>query len=114
MRNPRITGYNQQLYKVTIEDGITYKVTGNHKFILKDGREIEARDLKRGDSLSVMSKYKNDNKPKSNVYSILMYDGNRIGEHRLIAPYYNEKQLELNEVVHHKDYNGLNNRPENL
>lgn len=55
MRNPRITGYNQPIYKVTIEGGHSLRVTGNHKFLLKNGRSYkEAKDLTFGDSLSIL------------------------------------------------------------
>jgi ribonucleotide reductase alpha subunit len=111
MRNPRITGYNQKIYKVTIEGGISYRVTGNHKFILKNGTEIEAKNLKNGDSLFIMTKYQNNY--KSNKYYHLRAGNTHIGDHRLIAEFYNN--LKLNDlVVHHKDYNGLNNNPDNL
>jgi intein/homing endonuclease len=42
MRNPRITGYNQDVYKVNLDDGSSIKCTGNHKFILSDGIVKEA------------------------------------------------------------------------
>lgn len=57
MRNPRITGYKQQIYKVSIEGGHSIRVTGNHKFILKDGSIIEAKDLKGGESLNILTKW---------------------------------------------------------
>jgi len=114
MRNPRITGYDQQIYKVTIEGGISYRVTGNHVFVLRDNDRVEAKNLKYGDSLKIMTKYENKYK-KSNTYYTLRNGSESIGEHRLIAQYYN-KNVDLNEnlVVHHKDYNGMNNNPENL
>jgi len=112
MRNPRVTGHNQKIYKVNIEEGISFRVTGNHKFILKDGTEVEAKNLKYGDSLSVMTKY--DNIGKSNTYKILRYGSKAIGEHRLVAPFFENIELNENLVVHHIDYNGTNNHPSNL
>ncbi|MCK9415303.1 HNH endonuclease [Candidatus Dojkabacteria bacterium] len=113
MRNPRITGYNQKIYKVTIEGGHSFRVTGNHIFILKNGTKIDAKNLKNGDSLKIMTKYENKFR-KSNTYYNLRVGQQCIGEHRLIAEFYRGAQLLENEVVHHKDYNGLNNNPENL
>ena len=112
MRNPRITGYNQQIYKVNIEGGLSFRVTGNHKFILKNNQEVEAKNLKNGDSLNIMTKYKTSY--KSNRYYMLKHGFETIGEHRLIASFCENKKLLENEVVHHKDFNGLNNIPENL
>ena len=57
MRNPRITGYNQPVYKITLENGHTIKVTDNHKFRLTSGEYKETKDLKYGDSLHILTKY---------------------------------------------------------
>src|SRR5690606_38465209 len=57
MRNPRITGYNQPIYKVIFENGHEIKVTSNHKFRLTSGLYKEAKDLKYGDSLHILTKY---------------------------------------------------------
>lgn len=118
MRNPRITGYNQQIYKVTIEGGYSFKVTGNHKIRLTDGSYVETKDLKYGDSLHVMTKsvaafndvIKNSNS-KSQDYYWLSNSGKKglIPEHRIIS-----NCNENNMVVHHKDFDGLNNKYDNL
>ena len=118
MRNPRITGYNQQIYKVNIEGGHSIRVTGNHKFILKDNTEVEAKNLKNGDSFKIMTKSKaafhdiiKKSNSKSQDYYWLTTSGKNglVPEHRIIA-----NCFEPNNVVHHKDYNGLNNNPDNL
>lgn len=118
MRNPRITGYNQKIYKVIIEGEHFFRVTGNHKFILKDGTEVEAKNLKFGDSLNIMTKSRaafhdiiKKSNSKSQDYYWLTVSGKKglIPEHRVISNCY-----EPNNVVHHKDYNGLNNNPNNL
>lgn len=54
MRNPRITGYDEQMYKVTISNGHSIRVTGNHKFRISAGEYRKAKDLKMGDSLLLM------------------------------------------------------------
>lgn len=50
-RNPRITGYDKELLRLTLDDDSHLDVTPNHKFITMDGREVEAKELKAGDSL---------------------------------------------------------------
>lgn len=45
-RNPRITGYNQQLLRIHVENGFI-DVTPNHKFLLNDGSCVQAKDLKK-------------------------------------------------------------------
>lgn len=48
---PKITGENQDICLIEFSDGCELKCTPYHKFILKDGRRIEAKDLKIGDKL---------------------------------------------------------------
>lgn len=67
MRNPRITGYNQKIYKVTLDDGTILRCTGNHKFRLLDNTYVQAKELQVGQSLFVMTKLEatfNDIMPK--------------------------------------------------
>ena len=56
MRNPRITGYNQDIYGVKLDNGFQIKCTGNHKFILKDGSMKQALELNGDDSLYISTK----------------------------------------------------------
>lgn len=51
MRNPRITGYDKDVYEILLDDGSKIKATPNHKFRLHDGNYKELRDLVSGDSL---------------------------------------------------------------
>jgi len=67
MRNPRITGYNQPVYKITFDDGNHLKVTNNHKFRLKNGSYRRTDELKKGDSLRIITRFENDSKFISNV-----------------------------------------------
>jgi len=53
MRNPRITGDNEEIYEVKLDDGSIIKCTGNHKFILRDMSQKEARNLRIGDNLMI-------------------------------------------------------------
>ena len=49
--SPRKTRYNQDIYKITFEDGSYIKSTKDHHYLTADGKEIECKDLKIGDSL---------------------------------------------------------------
>lgn len=44
MRNPRITGYNQKIYKINFYGGASIKCTENHKFLVTD-RYYTVKDL---------------------------------------------------------------------
>ncbi|CAK8716725.1 Ribonucleoside-diphosphate reductase [Candidatus Electronema halotolerans] len=121
MRNPRITGYGKQLVKVTLDDGNSVRVTENHRFVLSDGSVKEAKDLLHGDSLSLMTRREAQFKKNSSQYYRWLSTTDKPKwqiEHRLIANFHHRQQtgrnLGQNEVVHHCDYNGLNNDPANL
>jgi ribonucleotide reductase alpha subunit len=123
MRNPRITGFNQQIYKITIEGGHSMRVTGNHKFRLKNGSYKEAKNLLYGDSLHIMTKWEasfDDIIPNSNSKSsdyMWINNGefkNNISEHRFVYEQINNINIETGYVIHHKDYNSLNNNINNL
>ena len=131
-RNPRLTNLNQKLLKITLDDGTTLRVTPNHKMILRDGQTKNARDLVPGDSLPSFSKTpvcmnKSGNKYYQVKTETRSAEPKKRYEHRLIAEatqgklwtekYQAEKQngwVKGGLVVHHKDYDGTNNDPDNL
>lgn len=111
MRNPRITGFNQKIYKITLDSGDIIRVTGNHRFYLKNGLIKEAINLLKGDSLQIFSKVsieKNSNKEVT-----LHLNGSNIKEHRFIIESFVRK-LKDEEMVHHIDENPYNNTLTNL
>ena len=120
MRNPRLTGRQKKVYKITLDDGSTIRATSNHKFRLKNGHYREVRDLEPGDSLMILTKFQgpvvNEEGRKQTDYWWLNNGAFRSNksEHRLIAEYYQKRELEKGEVVHHIDYDSLNNHPDNL
>lgn len=121
MRNPRITGYNQQIYKVTLDDGNIIRATGNHKLRTKEGNYKEIKDLKYGDSLYVGTRYEasleeiwKTSNSRSGTYLWNKNGSQNESEHRLIAEFYGNGKIPSGYVVHHKDFNGINNRIDNL
>jgi len=122
MRNPRVTGYNQQIYKVKLDDGYVVRCTGNHKFRLIDGSYKEARDLVFGDSLKTLTKYEASIKdifPEANSNSQDYFWINNgfascYSEHRIIMENFLGRKINTGEVVHHIDYNAKNNSLDNL
>jgi len=124
MRRPRISGYNQKILKVTITNGHVLRVTENHKFVLSDGSVKEAKDLNPNDSLSILTRLEapfeavlNNWNSKSQDYYWIKSSERKSWtlEHRMIYNFSAKKNISYsNGVIHHKDFNGLNNRPENL
>jgi len=124
MRHPRVTGYNEPIYKITLDDGSTVRATANHKFLTTDGEYKRVDEIRTGESLKILTKYEapmpSSIKAESGSRSKTLYNwltdrfkGTR-GEHRYIAEHVNQRELRGGEIVHHKDYNGLNNSPDNL
>lgn len=126
-RHPRITGTDKTLLRVHFgwrNKGEYVDVTPNHKFFLSDGREVEAKDLKSGDSVPQFKKIK-----FTDGY-IRIHTGPRKYkvEHRMIKEFHEKDKFYENYeegvyngcckthgvVVHHKDENKNNNYPENL
>ena len=55
MLHPRITGYNIELVKITLDDGTVLNTTFNHRFLTTDGYTA-AEDLLEGDQLITLKK----------------------------------------------------------
>ena len=55
MFHPRITGYNIELVKITLDDGTVLNTTFNHCFLTTDGY-VAAEDLFEGDQLITLKK----------------------------------------------------------
>jgi hypothetical protein len=132
-RNPRITGYNQEIFKVSLDDGSFLEVTGNHKFYLRDGTPKKTLELKKRDSLLPFRKAPEFIKQSAaKQYYRVHCDArdprkDKTFEHRLISKFYNKDKWDSlydenkksgwisgGLVIHHKDYNSLNNSPDNL
>lgn len=130
-RNPRITGHNKEIVKITLDDETTIKTTPNHIFYLNGNERKEAKDLKEGDSLVRLTKYIAKTSPTSKDYiQIYTKPGSKeekVFEHRLIAEFNKKEEWDAlysnskkngwargGLVIHHKDYCGVNNKPDNL
>lgn len=123
MRNPRVTGCDMDVYELLLDDGTTIKSTNNHKFNLTDGSYKELKDLKPGDSICSMSRslgsfkdFTNYNKASSKSnYWWVGNESNFKLEHRLSSFILNGgRGLGPNRVVHHIDFNSMNNSLDNL
>lgn len=117
-RNPRKTRENTPVWKVTLDDGSYIIATADHNFRDRNNNEIKLRDLKSGVSLLPFYKFQYSATRKRTLYwGINQNNGQRAkAEHRMIAEFYTGRKIKKypQEIVHHKNSNGLDNRIENL
>jgi intein/homing endonuclease len=115
-----LTRKDSELYRITLDDNTYIETTPDHPFMLRDGSFINAEELKEGDSLmpfyTMLSK---DNRVIKNYEKV--YDPS-IGKYKYTHSVVSHQFTDLVEeskdnfiyVTHHKDFNKLNNSPENL
>jgi len=118
-----LTRENTAIVRVTLDDGTYLDTTPDHKFIMRDGSKVEAKDLKEGQSLmpfytktstkakDSMEGYEKVYNPMSDKYNVT---------HRLVAHECHIRNIkeEVKEGgrydTHHVDFNKKNNTPSNL
>jgi hypothetical protein len=108
---------DEMTYKITFDDGSHIIATYGHRFLKRDGVFCEVENLEIGDSMMPFYRKSFYNNEKYNwVYTCNSSVGHNgwVSEHNLIAEWYHEVKIKENEEVHHIDFNGKNNLPENL
>jgi len=116
-RRPHKVASNAPIVRVTLDDGSSIKVTPDHRFMLRDGTYCRADELIPGMRLMPFYRYQYRNR-RQVYWAIHRNDPKQhvrwIPEHCIIAEHVMGRALRDNEVVHHRDFNGLHNTPANL
>jgi len=108
MSNIRRTSRNAKLVRVRLDNQTSVRCTPNHKFFLKDGTVKEARDLRSGDALKGVYRYKANQKG----YMRLTNGQHDPLEHHV--PFENVEGLGSLVHAHHRNHVRDDNRPSNL
>ncbi|MFW6047360.1 MAG: HNH endonuclease [Candidatus Woesearchaeota archaeon] len=105
------------MVRVHLDDGSFHDVTYDHKFIMRDGSEKRADELKKEDSLmplySKLDKLEYNNKLPKYEYIFNLNKNEWETTHKVVCES-SQRERSKNEVIHHIDFNNLNNNPSNL
>lgn len=115
-RNAHFTR-NEMTYKITFDDGSFIIATYGHRFLKRNGEFCVVEELKEGDSMMPFYRKSFFNNNNYNwIYSCNSKEGHNgwVSEHNLVAEWFYDKKIGDDEEVHHIDFNGKNNLPENL
>ena len=121
-RNPRKTGVKQEVWKLTLDDGSFLVATPDHKVLMKDLSYKKLKNLIAGDSVfpfySFNSFRKLHPKTKRKGYRQILLTGIPVRsgrrQYQLIYKFLHGVYDSKFERIHHKDFNSLNDLPENL
>lgn len=108
---------DEMTYKITFDDNSHIIATHGHRFLKRDGVFCEVENLQLGDSMMPFYRKSFYNNQNYNwVYTCNKDEGHHgwVSEHKLIAEWFYDKKVNFDEEVHHIDFNGKNNLPENL
>ena len=109
------TRLNAQLVEVLLDNGEKIKVTPDHRFIMRDGTEVEAQHLKSGDSLMPLYLHDATTGKHQGSSKYLRYTCNLTGKKKWVHTMVCPKSIPGKDTeIHHIDLNSRNNSPTNL
>ena len=121
IKNPRLTRKNSEIIKVILDNGEEIKCTLDHLFMLKDGSYKKAKDLQPKESLMPNYLKISEKTDRLNREGYTLVFQNKKGEwvptHHLADNYNLTHDIyakSAGRVRHHKDFNKLNNNPDNI
>ncbi len=114
IENAFLSGEQQQVYEVTLDNGKTIKATPNHIWLSSDNKEIKTFQIYPGMSLKpVYFQFKNTSF-LDGYERVFSNDTKKFVTHWLAAQYKYGNCRKKGYILHHCDFNKLNNSPENI
>jgi Bacteriophage T4-like portal protein (Gp20)/Intein splicing domain len=110
--NAKITRKNEKLIRIHLDSGNYIDTTYDHKFILRNGNEVEAQKLNVNDSLMPLYKKNKEMSGTSKLeYEKIFNPGTKKWRwtHRMVVG-----NVKKGKVRHHIDFNRFNNNPTNI
>jgi len=107
----KVTGIDVPVYEVFLDNGTSFKVTGEHLILMRDGKYKKVSDLNENDSvMPLYRKFNAENVLKD--YEVLYQPNEHKWQytHRMIFSPPERK----GKIIHHKDFNCRNNDPRNV
>jgi len=109
-----VTRKNTEVYEVKLDNGEVITATPDHRFIMRDGEEVEAQHLKPNDSLMPLELIEGYSGPKQCNKKYMRYRSNNTGTIKFVHAEISKKPAGRETQVHHLDFNSRNNNPTNL
>ena len=110
-RFPHKTG-TDVLWRVNFTDGSSARGNARHQFLTSSGEKVQIKHLKTGDRIESMYLGKRKIGRGGEYQTIKQKDEKEVFVHRMVADFvFGERK---GNVVHHKDFNKMNNDPTNL
>jgi ribonucleotide reductase alpha subunit len=115
-RNPRKTGANKEVWKLTLDDGSQLIATPDHKILTKDLEYVNLKDLTPGQSISPFNSFES-NKYRQIANIGAKMSGGRFANRRQYREIYRFNNGDIDSkkyAIHHADFNNKNDSNDNL
>lgn len=112
--NFRKTLSNTDILEIELDNGQKIRCTLFHKFLMNNGEYKDAKDLKFGDSLMPLYYDYHTGSFCNGYLRVWSKSGKKKFAHRISAKMKFGKEWNKGKVIHHNDFNKLNNDPANL
>lgn len=103
------TGHKKVL-KVVLDDGSSFRCTPDHRIMLRNGKYLEASELKNGQSVMPFNSYVSNDRYRQ----IASNTGRDRRQYRMIAEHNNMIVDAKNTAIHHANFDSFDDRFENL